>query len=167
MKLTGEQTHKLGLGSLIANFQSLEFALRAFLINDEIASGGSRAQSATDLHVMNEGDIVPENALTNYDSLLKLIKRYNRHPKILSARLTIDETLVNTRDALAHARISSDNPSLYPLKLLKFSKPKNKEVKVTFCVLMTKKWFDEQILRVRDAIVRVAEANERLQSCRL
>jgi hypothetical protein len=158
--------HGLNLGKLVGNFQSLEFALRAFLINDEIAQKGPLSKSATDMHEMNEGDIVPENAFTNYDTLAKLIEKYNGNPKILSAGLTIDETLVDIRDAIAHGRVSAATPSS-SLKLLKFNKPKNNQVKVTFSVLMTREWFAEQLRRVYDAVLKVSEANGKLQSGKL
>ena len=157
--------HYEGLGKLMGNMQSLEFVLRAFLLNNEIASGVTFPQSA-ELYEMNVGDIVPENAFTNYDSLGKVIENYNKHPKILSAGLTIDETLVDLRDAIAHGRASAETPSS-PLKLLKFDKPMNKQVKVTFSVLMTERWFAQQMSRVHDAVQKVHEANERLQSGRL
>jgi len=102
--------HALALGKLIGNFQSLEFALRAFLLNDEVASGKVILPSAN-LNDMNEGDIVRLNAFTNYDNLVQLIARYNSHTKILSARLTIDRTLVRVRDAIAHGRVSGDAPA--------------------------------------------------------
>jgi len=154
-----------GLGKLVANIQSLEFALRAFLVNYEIASGGTFHQS-TNLDDMNEGDIVPENAFTNYDTLRQLIKKYNNNPKILSARLIIDETIVDIRDTIAHGRVSAATPSS-SLKLLKFNEPKNNKVKVTFSVTMTKEWFGEQIKRVYNAVLKVSEANDKLQSGKL
>ena len=157
--------HALALGKLVGSFQSLEFALRAFLLNDEVASGKIVLHS-TNLNDMNEGDIVRLNAFTNYDNLGKLIDGYNSHTKILSAGLTIDRTLVRVRDAIAHGRVSGDTPGA-PFKLLKFDKPEKKKVKVTFSVLMTIEWFNEQISRVNKAITKVNEANARLQSGKL
>jgi len=165
MKLNEADKYALNLGKLVGNIQSLEFVLRAFLINDEIASGALFAQSAN-LQDMNVGDIVPENAFTNYDTLGQLIRKYNSHPRIISASLDIDETLVDIRDAIAHGRVSATTPSS-SLRLLKFDKPKNHQVKVTFSVLMTKEWFGEQISRFHSAILRVSEANDKLQTGRL
>ena len=76
MELNEADKHTLRLGKLVVNFQSLEFALRAFLVNNEIASGGRFPQSVN-LHNMNEGDVVPLNSFTNYDRLGQLIKKYN------------------------------------------------------------------------------------------
>ncbi len=165
MELNEADKYALWLGELVSNFQSLEFSLRAFLINAEIGSGSSFPQSANLLD-MNEGDTVSENAFTNYDTLGQLIQKYNSHPKILSAGLTIDNTLVAVRDAVAHGRISAATPSSI-LKLLKFDKPKNNQVKVTFSVSMTKEWFAEQIKRVYKTVLRVYEANDKLQSGKL
>jgi len=165
MTLDEADKHALNLGRLVGNIQSLEFALRAFLVNDEIASGASFAQSVN-LQDMNVDDIVPENAFTNYDTLGQLIRKYNSHPKIISAGLNIDETLVDVRDAISHGRVSAVTPSS-SLRLLKFDKPKNHQAKVAFSVLMTNEWFGEQISRFHNAILRVSEANDKLQTGRL
>lgn len=165
MALNEADRHALNLGKLVGNIQSLEFALRAFLVNDEIASGALFAQSAN-LQDMNVDDIVSENAFTNYNNLRQLIRKYNRHPKIISASLDIDETLVDVRDAISHGRVSAASPSS-SLRLLKFGKPENHQAKVTFSILMTKEWFGEQISRFHNAILRVSEANDKLQTGRL
>jgi hypothetical protein len=165
-QLAPADKHALNLGKLVGNFQALEFVLRAFLTNAEIAQRGPLPKSATDMHKMNEGDMVPENAFTNYDTLGQLIEKYNKTPKILSAGLTIDGNLVDIRDAIAHGRVSADTPSS-SLKLLKFNKPKNNQVRVAFSVSMTKEWFDEQIKRVYSAVLMVKEANEKLHNGKL
>ena len=165
-QLSPVDKHFLNLGKLVGNFQSLEFVLRALLINDEIAHKGPLPKSATDMDKMNDGDIVPENAFTNWDTLRQLIKKYNGHPKISSAGLTIDEDLVDIRDAIAHGRVSAATPSS-PLRLLKLKKPKDNQVKVTFSVLMTREWFAEQLGRVYKAVLKVSEANDKLQSGKL
>jgi hypothetical protein len=136
MELNEADKNALWLGKLLSNFQSLEFGLRAFLTNVEIASGSSFPLSEN-LYDMNEGDIVPENAFTNYDSLAQLIKKYNSHPKVVSDDLKIDSTLVVVRDAIAHGRVSLETLSS-PLRLLKFDEPKNNQVKVKFSIIMTR-----------------------------
>jgi len=55
--------HASDLGKLVSNLQSLEFALRAFLVNDEIRAGRSFPQSAN-LNNMDIDDVVPLNAFT-------------------------------------------------------------------------------------------------------
>jgi hypothetical protein len=160
-----QEEHPLNLGKLLVNFQSLEFVLRAFLVSDEIASGVSFPQSVN-LDGINEGDIVPENAFTNFDTLGQLIVKYNNHPKVISAGLTIDKALVDLRDAIAHGRVAGLIPSP-PMKLLKFDKPKNKKVRVTFSVLLTKEWFNIEMAKVQRAVFKVAQANKQLQSSTL
>ena len=115
---------------------------------------------------MDEGDIVPENAFTNYDTLGQLINKYNSNSRISSVGFGIDETLVDIRDAIAHRRVSAATYS-GTLKLLKFDKPKNGQVKVTFSASLTEKWFAEQIKRVYGAVLKVNEANDKLQSGKL
>jgi len=163
LELSKLEKHSLLLGKLVGNFQSLEFALRAFLINDDINKKGPLPKSETDMHNMIIGDVVSENAFTNYDSLSQLINKYNCHPKIKTAGLSIDETLVDIRDAIAHGRVSSEKP-LSNLALLKFDRPKNGKVEVVFNAKMTEEWFKEQIKRAYEAVIRASEANEKLQS---
>jgi len=157
--------HALNLGKLVSNLQSLEFVLRAFLANDEIASGAS-SNKYLDLNKVNKGEKVPENAFTNYNGLGQIIEKYNNNQKVISAGLTIDNTLVEIRDAIAHGRASGETPSA-PLRLLKFGRPRNNQVEVTYSVLMTKEWFGEQIRRVYSAVLGVSEAGNRLQNGKL
>lgn len=161
-----QEEHPLNLGKLLANFHSLEFALRLFLWTDEFVTGVTSPQ-AVNLDAMNKGDIVAENAFTNYDSLSQLIEKYNNHPKIISTGLTIDTALVDIRDAIAHGRVAGLNPlPLPPLKLVKFDKPKNKRVKVTFSVLLTREWFTMEMTKVQSAVFKVFKAIQVIQSAK-
>lgn len=157
-----EKQHPLNLGKLLVNFQSLEFVLRAFLLKIEEMSGSPLAQ-LKDLHDLREGDEVPENAFTNYDTLGKLIEKYNNNPKILAAGLCIDKNLVSIRDAIVHGRVSSSTPSP-PFRLLKFSRPANSRTKVIFSILLTQEWYNKQLPRVQNAAITVAQALEKLQN---
>ena len=40
-RLSTLDQHSLNLGKLVANFQSLEYILPTFMVNDEMALGGS------------------------------------------------------------------------------------------------------------------------------
>ena len=115
---------------------------------------------------LKKGEIVAENAFTNYDSLNKLIDKYNQIPKISSAGLNIDRTIIGIREAIAHGRVFGKTPTP-PQSLLKFSKPKNNLVRVTFSVQLTKEWFNEQLPRVQRAILTVAKALEMLRQGKL
>lgn len=160
-----QDQHPLNLGKLLVDFQSLEFALRAFLLKIEDISGSPFAQFKN-LHELSEGDEVPENAFTNFDNLGQLIEKYNNNLKIVAMGLGIDKNMVDIRDAIAHGRVSGLTPSP-PFKLLKFSKPKNKRTKVTFSILLTQEWYNQQLARVQNAVITVTRAYEKLQNGKL
>ena len=162
-----QEQHPLNLGKLLVNFQSLEFALRAFIWESEkVARQDVSSPTELKLDKFKEGDRVAENAFTNYDSLSVLIDKYNQNPKISSTGLTIDKSIVGIRDAIAHGRIFGDTPHP-PMTLLKFSKPINECVKVTFSVQLTQEWFNKQLPRVQSAVLTVASALKKLQSSNL
>ena len=167
MSSVEEKKHSEYLGKLVTNMQSLEFALRAFLRNIEIALNPPKIIIMLDK--MKEGETVPVTAFTNYDNLKQLIQKYNDNPKVISANMTIDATLVDIRDAIAHGRVSAPYPSS-DLTLLKFGepiKPLKNQVRVTFSVLITEEWLKKQIKRFYDAVIKVSQANQMLQSGKL
>ena len=136
------------------NFQSLEFALRAFL--QTLPSARPLGiPHGIDIYTYPVGTELPESELTSYDSLGKLIDKFNAE---MNARglSGIDPRLVEIRDALAHGRVSSasidDN-----LRLLKFDKPLNGKVRITFNEKMTEAWFAAQTKYVYEAILLVAK----------
>jgi hypothetical protein len=166
-----QDQHPLNVGKLVVNLQSLEFALRAFLY--EITKRTRQNASSYEelkLDKLKEGDIVEGNAFTNYDDLRTLIIKYNNNPKISSAGFTINETIVDIRDAIAHGRVFGITPKP-PMTLLKFSKPfgepPNKQVEVKFSVLLTREWFNEQLPKVQSAALVVAKALDMLQKGKL
>lgn len=81
----------------------------------------------------------------------------------IAKKLRVDESIVGLRDALAHGRVFSYEPSP-PSVLLKFSKPKNGYVKVEFSALMTRDWFDKQIKWIQRELRKVVEASHQLSS---
>jgi hypothetical protein len=141
-------------GRLLVSFQCLEFALRSFLYgrgdppHDPLPPG-------TDLNTMTFGDIVPENAMTRWDSLTRLIKRYNR--AIDDPHLAVDLSLVELRDALAHGRIAASFSSPN-LTLIKFTRPYAGRVEVGYREELTPEWLASQIQRVLAACEKVARA---------
>jgi hypothetical protein len=151
-------THIVNMGKLIVNLQSLEFALRSFLYND--TTGWKKGGEPTFLEDIKEGDLVPENAFTDYDSLGQLIAKYNKKVRAYDASLCVGEDLARIRDALAHGRIASKSSSMdVSCKLVKYGKPSRGRVKVTNCQTMTKEWFKEQIKLVFTNIQKVCKAN--------
>jgi hypothetical protein len=153
--------HMQWMGVLIVNLQSLEFALRAFLHNREI--GRTNQGTPSFLENIAEGQEVELNAFTNYDTLPKLVKKYNREVEPKNPDLKVDAGLSRLRDALAHGRIASSSPSLdVASKLVKYSRPKPADttVHVTDCHTLTKEWFNEEIRRVFENVKKVQQANE-------
>ena len=145
------------LGRLVANLQSLEFILRAFLQKLSTAKPMG-IPKGMDIYSYPVGTELPENEFTSYDSLGQLIDKYNAEMKVcgLSA---IDRTLVEIRDALAHGRISSASLS-ENTRLIKYSNPVNGKVRVVFNDELNHRWFRTQTKRVADAILIVAKRLE-------
>ena len=65
------------LGKLVANFHSLEFILRAFLYANAIEPH-EPLPTGMGLESLDLGESGPVNALTDYDTLAKLIARYKQ-----------------------------------------------------------------------------------------
>ncbi len=118
------------MGTLVVNLQSLEFALRGFLYNCEIAwtnQGGPNF-----LEKIAEGQQLEVNAFTNYDTLAKHIDKYNDEVRPRNIDLAVDPGIARIRDALAHGRIAGLSPSPgEPLRLIKYDKPVSGRVHVT------------------------------------
>jgi len=146
--------HATLMGKLLLSFQCLEYGLRAFLYerrdppHEPLAPG-------TNLDTMTFGDVVPENAITRWDSLTHLIKRYNR--AIGDGQLAVDASLVDVRDALAHGRMAA---SLLErnFALIKFTRPYAGRVEVGFREEMSKEWMKNQINRVLAECEKVGRA---------
>lgn len=149
------EAHALGLGSLMANLQSLELLLRAFLVK----TSGDEEADGRRLIGKGVGDTVPEDPFTNYDSLGQLIGKYNA--QVADPELSVSEDVVEIRDALAHGRISGWSPA-FPLQLLRFSRPQSGTVKITQLVTLTEEWFAEQRRHVFAQAKKVETAQKRL-----
>ena len=152
--------YPLHLGKLLGNLHSLEVLLRVYLLGFA-QNGGPSAASKVAYWNLSVGDAVEENEFTNYDTLGKLIDRFNANVEPQDPKLRLDTAVVSVRDLLAHGRVSADQPSPDRLKILKFGKASGGVVKVTACALMDEKWFAEQNTLVREQLFRVREAYNR------
>ena len=150
--------YQRNLGRLVQNLQALEFVLRAFLVN----LSGPGPNYGVDFNAWQVGESVPEDAFTNYDSLGVLIDKFNEAVRqhddsfVLARRHVVD-----LRDALAHGRVSSSDPSLSPMRLLKFSPPRQGAVEVTYASDVDGAWFLEEALKVEGLVRKVVRANKR------
>lgn len=107
------------------------------------------------------GDQVAEDAFTNWDTMRELIAKYNSRIESVDRSLCVDDSVVELRDALAHGRAAALSPS-GPMRLLKFTKPKNGQVEVTFAAQMDKTWFQKYITLTRHQLKKVEAAGKRL-----
>jgi len=144
--------HATLMGKLLLSFQCLEYALRAFLYERRDPPHKPLAPG-TDLNTMLFGDVVPENAITRWDSLSYLIKRYNR--AVGDGQLAVDHSLVELRDALAHGRMAASGRNF---ALVKFSRPFAGRVDVGFREELSKEWMQNQIKRVFAECEKVGRA---------
>lgn len=141
--------HARGLGGLLANFHSLEFVLRIFL-NRLPGARPMGVLYGTDIYLSPVGTELPENDITSYDSLGQLFAKFNAE-MVKRGKAQLDLTLVDLRDALAHGRVSAAVPD-DTLRLIKFDKPQDGKVRVTFNELTTEQWFTAQKARVIAAL---------------
>jgi hypothetical protein len=130
------------IGKLYTNLQSLEYLLRGALY--EIASPPHNPlKYGEDINSFKIGDRLPENALTDYSTLGQLINRFNSEIAKNDKTLFINSDIITLRDALAHGRCSSnliDNC----FTLVKFDKPINSNVNLTFLQKLTSEWLNEK-----------------------
>ena len=158
-----EQEYHDSVGKLIANLQSLEFLLRAFLATIyDTDSNGLIPGMPKNMYDLQVGDMVPINYLTNYYHLGQIIDKYNEYLKPKDVSFLIDrDSIVGLRDALAHGRVSGVSPHP-PLRIIKFDKPDKQnigQVKVVFSDTMDKEWFSSKIHFVYEAMMRVHNAS--------
>ena len=143
--------HARHLGGLLANLQSLELLIRVYLSKQPGAR--SIGPVGTDIFSHPVGTIVPESDMTSYDSLTQLITKFNLSME-QQGKPIIDTSLIALRDALAHGRISADLAD-ENLRLVKYDKPINGNVRVSFNAQMTEHWFSSNKVRVLEAMALV------------
>lgn len=143
------------VGGIKTNLFSLELYIRKILCD---RSGKMPEKSLDEMEI---GEMVQVNEMTNYDTLGELIEKYNNYVRSFSEDLLIDRTLVTLRDAFAHGRVFS-RVETGPYFLLKFDKPEDEQVKVTFKAIMDNKWLKKQIGRVRKAVLIVDNADKQM-----
>ncbi|MHB8087422.1 MAG: hypothetical protein ACYDH2_04155 [Anaerolineaceae bacterium] len=152
--------HSKNIGSIIVNFQALEFALRLFLYEIFNESNGNTI-TLSQLTKSTVGESFPLNSLTNYDTLFELIKKANKELSRHHINIRIDETIVDIRDAIAHGRVLSLKED-GPVSIIKFSKPIGNLTKVTFCSKLENDWFKEQNIRINIELQKIIKISRLL-----
>ncbi len=150
--MSNDFNHAESIGKLLSNLLSLELLARLFL-----AKKLGQEEFPEDKH--KKGGFVTSNALTNYDTLDKVLKKYNRNSE--KKYHVDDKTLTGLRDCLAHGRILTNLQNNF-FKLFKFSRPdKNNTVEITHLLYMDKNWFDENILFVKRECDKIINASKK------
>lgn len=153
--------HKIycsSIGQIVSHLQSLEFLLRAYIYTKKDNPHNPLPENKK-LYDFDIGERVPQSAMTSYDSLDKLIARYN---KIVEEDDCIDTNIVKLRDLIAHGRASAIEPSPN-FCLIKFSRSTRGMVRVEATVEVTEAWLKEQIKLTSDAVNTVADCLNKLQ----
>jgi len=145
--------HVVQLGALIANFQSLEYMLRA-LLGKLPGAKPHPTPYGVDIYTFPVGTKLPVSDLTSYASLNDLISAYNSASKKFDFGPSLDPRLVGLRDALAHGRVSTPPSNNVP-RLLKFTRPRNGTVTISFNEIMDDAWFKVQLELIYDALIAV------------
>ena len=143
------ENYRERLGGVVENLHALEFLLRAFLQSLPSAKP-IELPHGTNIYDSPVGTELPDNELTSFDTLNELIGRFNKEMAV-RGQAPVDTTLVELRDALAHGRVSATTPNGY-LRLLKFDRPRNGRVRVTFNAELNEDWFATQTRRTYQAI---------------
>jgi len=89
---------------------------------------------------MAPGGHVPENSFTNYDTLGTLLKKFNEILAQDASTYSIDPAVEGVRDMIAHGRIASKRPQIFPMELVKFGKPTSAGIPVEAMVTMDIDW---------------------------
>ncbi len=127
------------IGRLIRNLQSLEFLLRAVLL--EVKGN----EPKVDDKEMLEGAEVPENSFTNFKSLGQLIDEFNENMRILKLGPELSKSSVEIRDMLAHGRVFSREMDGVPT-LYKFGRKNDKGmIPIERVVELDNKWLGSAI----------------------
>ena len=140
------------LGKVIANLQSLEFVLRAYL-HEHVDRREIRLPPGFDLGSAGVGAEVVESSLTDYSSLGEVMRRYNQVISDPDLRVALD--LVDPRDALAHGRVSANSPASH-FVLLKFDKSQRGKTRITLSQELSEEWLSIQVARVGSELSKVA-----------
>jgi len=152
------ELHALGLGKIIGNLHSLELLLREFLAKTARKVDPSCPPMPSIL-MLKVGDEIPETPFTNYDDLRTIIRRYNQAIPSSAHALSVDESVVEVRDAVAHGRVLAPVTGTQ-LYLFKFSRPSAGKVTVTHAIAVTEEWLAQERARIRKECLKVLKAHE-------
>jgi hypothetical protein len=141
------------IGKIELNLRSLEFALR-LLLHDIHDIKEGKNETVFNLMKVSINEHVPENYLSNYDTLAQLIKKVNFSLKDRNLPERIDYSIVILRDTLAHGRILANHPE-GPYRIIKFSKAKDAMVQVESVFDITPEWLASQVKKTENEMQKM------------
>jgi hypothetical protein len=150
--------HIIALGKLVGSLQSLECLLRVYLLAIAQTSG---AKVGPDYWSLKVGDTVAVDEFTNYDTLQKLVEKFNADVRPRDPSVTIDPKIVEIRDLLAHGRVASAKSDLTDMKIVKFDQPSQGTVRVVACSTIDDAWFDAGVKLACELTMKVNDAYQR------
>lgn len=155
------QQYCQNLGAVIANLQGLEFYIRCVLseLPDSPPHGLAEGENIFDCKVGSE---LLESPMTNFDTLGTLIAKFNLVAKTYGWD-QLDMQLVQIRDALAHGRVAYPDDDEHFPHLMKFSKPRESKVQVSFNAELSTQWFAQHIRLTKLAQEIVERASQDLE----
>ena len=154
------ENHAIHLGKLVGNLQSLEVLLRFYHKKIQAKKDPASVYSS-DYWELKVGDAIAEDAFSNYDTLGKLVSKFNSQITSRDHSLVVDPAVIDVRDLLAHGRVSAKAADPAELKIIKFGSPSGGKVAVVASSLMSEAWFETNISLVRAQIEKVANAIEK------
>lgn len=155
------RSHARHFGEIIGSLITLEMLARKAVIRI------SGQPTKVDLCAVLEGELVPVDPLTSYDSLGKTLKAYNRaiahDPKY--SKYNVDRAaLVKLRDAIAHGRVFVCKPGRGVMKLVKCGRPRASTTTIAPTVVpvetvadMTEEWFGRGKALIDKEMTKVVE----------
>lgn len=149
--MTVDEHAKL-LGGVMVNLHSLEVAIRCYLSRLPSLNKSDSASGFNAL-VLPVGAEAAEDVITNYESLGKLVKKFNCEMG-KQGKSTIDLCIIGLRDALAHGRVTAKLEE-QEMRIVKFSRPIKGIVKVEVNEIMSADWFASKRRFVYDAVMLV------------
>lgn len=142
------------LGTLVGNLHALESVLRYFLLEHN-----KGCEPMVDIQNLAVGDRVPSNSFTNYDSLGKLVDKFNKVVCSRCRSYCVDRTVVGIRDMIAHGLVSGQSPDL-PFELLKFGPERDGHVTLEHRVTLDECWLSSGISLIKKQIYNVVSASK-------
>ena len=130
MAMTADE-HLSGWGKVAGNLLTVEQLLRIFLCeagNEKVEYPKPGEKEAKLTH------------LTNRDPLSAVITEFNSQLSKDESSYTVDNSIVDIRDAMAHGRLVST--AEYPVTLYRFGKPVGDRVAVANADVLDVAWFD-------------------------